>query len=87
MVANEVVEVMVAVEVKADTVEMGQRIRAVHIAARTTIPPKTVGSGKRIRGNNSKHSHANVREMPVAIKMISSAIIVVNPVTCAMNAN
>ena len=36
--------------------------------------------------SNHKHSHANVREMPT-MKMMSSAIIVVNPVTCAMNAN
>jgi len=87
VVANEVVEVVAAVEVETDTVEKGQRIRAVHIAARTTIPPKTVGSGKRIRANNSKHSHANVREMPAAMRMTSSVIIVVKPVICAMNAS
>ena len=87
LVADEVVEVVAVVEVEADTVEKGQRIRAVHIAARTTIPPKTVGSGKRIRVNNSKDSHANACEMPAAIKMMSSAIIVMDPVTCAMNAN
>ena len=49
VVADEVVEVVAAVEVELDAVEKGQRIRAVHIAASTTIPPKTVGSGKRIR--------------------------------------
>jgi len=86
-VADEVVEVVAAVEVEADTVEKGQRIRAVHIAARTTIPLKTAGSVKRIRTNNSKCSHANMHEMPAVMIMLSSAIIVVKPVICAMNAN
>jgi len=85
VVGDEVVEVVAGVEVEADMVEKGQRIRAVHIATRTTIPPKTVGSGKRIRANNSKHSHTNVREMPAAMRMTSSIIIVVKPVVCAMN--
>jgi len=61
-----VVEVVAAAEVEVETVEKGQRIRAVHTAARTTIPPKTAGSGKRIRVNNSKHSHANAHEMLAA---------------------
>ena len=86
MVADEVVEVVAAVEVEIDTVEKGQRIRAVHIAARTTIPLKTAGSIKRIRTNNSKCRHANVREMPT-MRMTSSVIIVVKPVICAMNAS
>ena len=77
------VEVVAVVE---DTVEKGQRIGAVHTAARTTIQPKTVGSARKSK-TNSKHSHANVHEMPAAMVMLSSVIIVVNPVICAMNAN
>ena len=80
-------EVVAVVEVESDPVAKGQRIRAVYTAARTTIPLKTAGSDKRIRTNNSKHSHANVREMPAAMIMMSSAIIVVNPAICVMNAN
>jgi len=86
VVADDVVEVVAAVEVEADMVEKGQRIRAVHIAARTTIPPKTAGSVKRIRTNNRKHRHANIHKMPT-MRMTSSVIIVVKPVVCAMNAS
>ena len=82
-----VVEVVAVVEVEVDTVEKGQRIAAVHTAARTTIQPKTVGSARKSKTNNSKHSHANVHEMPAVMIVLLSAIIVVNPVICAMNAN
>ena len=88
-----VVEVVVAdevMEVEVDTaVEKGQRIRAVHTAEWITTLPKTAGSIKGSNpdsSSNHSHSYANVREMPT-MKMMSSAIIVVNPVICAMNAN
>jgi len=89
MVADEVVEVVAAVEVEIDTVEKGQRIRAVHTAEWITTLPKTAGSvkGSNLDGSsNHRNSHANVHEMPT-MKMMSSAIIVVNPVTCTKNAN
>jgi len=41
VVADEVVEVVAAVEVEADTVEKGQRIRAAHTAEWITTLPKT----------------------------------------------
>jgi len=89
VVADKVVEVVAAVEVEADTVEKGLRIRAAHSAEWITTLPKTAESVKGSNpdgSSNHRHSHANVREMPT-MKMMSSAIIVVNPVTCAMNAN
>jgi len=88
-VANKVMEVVTAVEVEADTVEKGKRIRAAHTAEWITTLLKTAGSIKGSNpdvSSNHRHSHANVREVPM-MKMMSSTIIVVNPVTCAMNAN
>jgi len=82
---DEVAEVDVVAEV--DEEQKGQGPETAHIAEWITTLPKTAGSVKRIRTNNSKRSHANMHEMPAVMIMLSSAIIVVNPVICAMNAN
>jgi hypothetical protein len=79
VVADEVVEVVGAVE------EKGRRPKTAHIAEWTTIQPKTVGSTRKSKTNNT--NHINVHEMPAVMIMLLSAIIVVNPVICAMNAN
>ena len=84
-VVDEVAEVDVAAEV--DEEQKGQGPETAHIAEWITTLPKTAGSVKRIRTNNSKCSHANMHEMPAVMIMLSSAIIVVKPVICAMNAN
>jgi len=82
-VAEDEVDEDVVAEV--DEEQKGQGPETAHIAEWITTLPKTAGSVKRIRTNHS-HSHANVREMPT-MKMMSSAIIVVKPVICAMNAS
>jgi hypothetical protein len=64
--AVEVVEVAVVVEDEVDVVEKVQRIGAVHTAARTTIQPKTVGSARKSKTNNS--NHANVFEMSMMMR-------------------
>ena len=86
-VVDEVAEVDVVAEV--DEEQKGQGPETAHIAEWITTLPKTAGS---IKGSNldssskHSHSHANVLEMPT-MKMMSSAIIVVKPVICAMNAS
>ena len=83
----EVAEVDVVAEV--DEEQKGQGPETAHIAEWITTLPKTAGSVKGSNPDSSSkhsHSHANVLEMPT-MKMMSSAIIVVKPVICAMNAN
>jgi len=76
VVADEVVEVVAAVEVEADTVEKGQRIRAGHTAEWITTLPKTAGSVKGSNpdgSSNHRHSHANVCEMPTMKMYLAAA--------------
>ena len=81
-----VMSVMAVMEVEVDIVVKGQRITAVHTAAMTIIQPKTVGRVRKSKTNNSKCSHTNMHKM-LTVVMLSSAMIVVNPVICAMNGN
>jgi len=84
---DEVAEVDVVAEVNE---QKGQGPETAHIAEWITTLPKTAGSVKGSNPNgssNHSHSHTNVHEMPAVMIMLSSAIIVVNPVICAMNTN
>ena len=86
VVVVEDTEVVVDVVVEADAEEKKRRVVTAHTAGWTTIPPTTAGSLKGSQIHNNKHSHANVREMPAAMIMMSSAINAENLATCAMNA-
>jgi hypothetical protein len=68
-VVVEAVEAVVVVEVEVDAVEKGQRIGAVHTAARTTIQRKTAGSGRRSKSSNP----ANVLAKSTIMKLYTTS--------------
>jgi len=83
---DKVAEVDVVAEVDE---QKGQGPETAHIAEWITTLLKTTGSVKGSNPDGSSkhsHSHANMLEMPT-MNMMSSAIIVVKPVICTMNAN
>ena len=88
---KDMVDEMAEVDVVAEVDEQkGEGPKTAHIAEWITTLLKTAGSvkGSNLKGSsNHSHSHANMHEMLAVMIMLSSAIIVVNSVICAMNVN